>query len=70
MNRIQRNKLMMSKWTAVVPKNAEKHFLVTRVIDLETQDRQVVLEAVHSKNEYVLPWTDLKDANRWRQGWR
>ena len=61
---------MMSKWTAVVPKNAEKHFLVTRVIDLETQDRQVVLEAVHSKNEYVLPWTDLKDANRWRQGWR
>ena len=70
MNRIQKNKLLMSKWTAVEPKNFEKHFLVTRIVDDETSERRVVLEAVHSKTEYVLLWTELKNADQWRIGWR
>ena len=70
MNRIQKNKLLMSKWTAVNPKNREKHFLVTRVINDDPTKLDVVLEAIHSKNEYLYDWTVLKDDSRWRQGWR
>ncbi|MEE2787254.1 MAG: TIGR02450 family Trp-rich protein [Myxococcota bacterium] len=70
MNRIQRNKLVLSKWTAVVPTQSEKHFIVTRVIDEPPEPMQVVLEAVHSKREFRYPWTDLKDDTRWCQGWR
>ena len=70
MNRIQKNKLLMSKWTAVEPQKREKHFLVTRVIDDDPTVLEIVLEAIHSKNEYVYEWTVLKDENRWRQGWR
>ena len=44
--------------------------MVTRLIDDDPAALFVVLEAIHSKNEYVLPWTDLKDETRWRQGWR
>ncbi|MEC8024250.1 MAG: TIGR02450 family Trp-rich protein [Myxococcota bacterium] len=70
MNRIQKHKLLMSKWTAVAPKNREKHFLVTRIIDEDPTEFSVILEAVHSKQEYALQWTELKDDTQWRQGWR
>ena len=70
MNRIQRNKLPLSKWTAVHPVDREKHFLVTRVIEHEDAPHEVVLEAVYSKRERVLVWTDLKDDATWRPGWR
>ena len=70
MNRIQKNKLLMSKWTAINPQNREKHFLVTRVMDDDPTKLEVVLEAVHSKNEYIYEWTVLKNDNHWRQGWR
>ena len=69
MNRIQKNKLLMSKWSAVQPKNREKHFLVTRVIDDDPTELFIILEAVHSKREYQLHWTALKDDSHWRQGW-
>ena len=60
----------MSKWSAVAPLNQEKHFLVTRLIEDDASDLSIVLEAVHSKNEYVLPWADLKDDSKWYRGWR
>ena len=60
----------MSKWAAINPKNRETHFLVTRVINDDPTKLDVVLEAIHSKNEYLYDWTVLKDDNRWRQGWR
>ena len=69
-NRIQKNKLLLSKWSAVAPKDREKHFLVTQVLDDDPADISVILEAIHSKKEYVLHWTALKDDTRWRQGWR
>jgi len=70
MNRLQRNKLRLTKWTAVAPEAREKHFLVTRVVEHEDAPTQVVLEAVHSKNERLLVWTALKDDAVWQQGWR
>jgi tryptophan-rich hypothetical protein len=70
MNRIQVNKLVLSKWTAVTPRKKEKHFLVTQFVDDDSDPRHVILEAVHSKREYVIVWTELKDDAIWRQGWR
>ena len=70
MNRIQRNKLHLSKWTATEPTKSEKHFIVTRLIDEPGQELQVIMEAVHSGREFALPWTDLKDDASWLQGWR
>ncbi len=69
MNRIQRNKLLLSKWTAITPENREKHFMVTRIIESEDAPMQVVIEAVYSKREQVMIWSALKDDAIWRQGW-
>ena len=70
MNQVSPKKLLDSKWTAVSPKNREKHFVVIRcsysdpgVIDL------VELEAVTTGNTYTIPWRDLKNSVVWRIGW-
>lgn len=71
MNRINPEKLLQSKWTACVPRNKEKHFMVTQLI--RNEDEQVescILEAVMTKKEYPLPWQDLKDHTRWQMGWK
>ncbi len=65
-------KLLHSKWTAVNPRNKEKHFLVTGIVDPEPQGSPVVsikLEAVHSKRVQVLPWRELMDVTQWKRGW-
>ncbi|WP_047047060.1 TIGR02450 family Trp-rich protein [Vibrio mexicanus] len=71
MNRISPAKLSNSKWTAIDPKNREKHFLITEV---EYEEDGTVLscklEAIMSKNEYLIDWRDLKDASKWKQGWK
>ncbi|MEM7129162.1 MAG: TIGR02450 family Trp-rich protein [Chloroflexota bacterium] len=71
MNQLHPKKLLDSKWTAVHPKNSEKHFVVTRctysspgVVDL------VELEAVYTGQCYEMPWRDLKDDTRWLIGWK
>ena len=68
-NRIQRNKLMLSKWTAVTPVDREKHFLITKLLEDEGAPLQVVAEAVYSKREYTFEWTAFKDDSQWKQGW-
>ena len=71
-NMLSPKKLLLTKWTAVTPRNREKHFVVLRVIELEPPSirvEQVELEAVHSKQVYVLHWRELTDATLWRQGW-
>lgn len=71
-NRIASHKLLSSKWTAVVPRDREKHFVVIALIEPEPPNLrvdQVELEAVHSRRTFVIDWRDLKDASRWRQGW-
>ncbi|MDD1796136.1 TIGR02450 family Trp-rich protein [Enterovibrio sp. ZSDZ42] len=71
MNQINPAKLRNSKWTAVKPINREKHFLVS---DIEfEEDGSVIscqLEAVISKNAYLIDWKDLKNSANWAQGWK
>ena len=72
-NTLSPKKLLLTKWTAVKPRNREKHFVVTRVIEPEAPSmrvEQVELEAVHSKQVYLLHWRELTDASLWRQGWK
>ncbi|MFZ9873116.1 MAG: TIGR02450 family Trp-rich protein, partial [Steroidobacteraceae bacterium] len=54
------------------PRNKEKHFLVTRVIEPEPLGSPVVsveIEAVHSHRVQLIAWRELTDATRWRRGW-
>jgi tryptophan-rich hypothetical protein len=71
-NALSPKKLLHTKWTAVVPRNKEKHFLVTKVIEPLPPGSPVVsieIEAVHSKRVRVIAWRELKDALQWRRGW-
>ena len=65
-------KLAMSKWTAVLPRQREKHFIVVAV-EADAEDaqliRQVTLEVVLSKRHFTLHWTALSDASQWQPGW-
>mgnify|MGYP000423840850 CR=1 FL=1 len=71
-NPLSPKKLLLTKWTAVTPRNREKHFVVLRVIEPEPPSirvEQVELEAVHTSQVYLLHWRELTDASLWRQGW-
>jgi tryptophan-rich hypothetical protein len=72
MNQINPTKLHNSKWTAVKPLNREKHFLVSKMV-FDEESCTVIsckLEAVLSKNEYSIDWTELKNQEKWAQGWK
>ena len=72
MNPLNSKKLLLSKWTAVVPVAKQKHFLVSRVIQplLPTDSIELVeIESVFSKAVQVIAWRDLQDDGVWRQGW-
>ena len=71
-NRLSPKKLLLSKWTAVVPRLKEKHFVVIRVIEPEPPSvrvDQIELEAIHSRRTCLLHWRELTDSTQWRQGW-
>lgn len=71
-NTLSPKKLLHTKWTAVEPRNKEKHFLVTKVIEPEPPGSPVVsveIEAVHSKRVRIIEWRELNDVARWRRGW-
>lgn len=71
-NPLSPKKLLHTKWTAVEPRNKEKHFLVTKIIEPETSGAPVVsieIEAVHSRRTRVIAWRELKNALQWRRGW-
>ncbi|MCA1771621.1 MAG: TIGR02450 family Trp-rich protein [Halomonas sp.] len=71
MNTINPNKLHHSKWTAVEPLNKEKHFIVNQLIrDEEENVVDVVVEAIYSHRETVMPWQQLKDDSVWKMGWQ
>jgi tryptophan-rich hypothetical protein len=70
MTRINTRKLLHSKWTAVVPRAREKHFIVVRVLpDLSEIPDACILESVHSKNEYEVGVDQLADNSYWCVGW-
>jgi tryptophan-rich hypothetical protein len=71
-NVLSPKKLLRTKWTAVEPRNKEKHFLVARVVEPEPPGSPIVsveIEAVHSKRVRIIPWRELTDAAQWRCGW-
>ena len=71
-NRLNPKKLLRTKWTAVAPLNKEKHFLVVELVEPASPGlavTEVELEAVFSKRIITLPWRDLEETSRWRQGW-
>jgi len=72
MNPLNPKKLLLTKWTAVVPVARQKHFLVSRVIKPELPEEPIELveiEAVLSKATQVIPWRALQNDEVWRQGW-
>ena len=66
-------KLANSKWTAVIPQQREKHFIVVAV-EADAEDaqliKQVTLEAVLSKRHFTLHWSALSDVSQWQPGWQ
>jgi tryptophan-rich hypothetical protein len=70
MNRVNPKGLLHSKWTKVDVRNKEKHFVITSV---EFDDQQTVvecvIEAVMTRNEYLLNWRELQDPACWKVGW-
>ena len=70
MNRINPRKLLLSKWTAAVPRNREKHFLVTQLFcDEEGTVLDIELQAVLTQRNQRLTWQSLQDAGEWKMGW-
>ena len=71
MNKINPAKLRNSKWTAVTPLKREKHFLVTEAeYDDEGRVVSCTLQAILSKNDYLIDWSKLKDSSQWQYGWK
>ena len=71
MNRVHPKKLLQSKWTAAEPVNKEKHFIISEMeFDEEGNVVKCVIEAVMTKREREVDWHDLKDSQKWRQGWK
>ena len=70
MNRIHPKKLLNSKWTAVIPKQKEKHFIISEVeFDENSLLQRCVIQAVFSKSEWEIDWRTLKDSSVWKVGW-
>ncbi|AVX91037.1 TIGR02450 family Trp-rich protein [Pseudomonas sp. VE 196-7] len=71
MNRINPQKLLLSKWTAAHPQNREKHFLVTELFrDEEGTVLEIELQAVLTQRSERLDWQRLKMSTEWLQGWK
>ena len=72
MNILSPEKLLRSKWTALLPSNKEKHFIVVAVVeaaDPALPPEWIDIEAVHSGATRRIAWRDLRDDTQWRQGW-
>ena len=72
MNPLNPKKLLLTKWTAVIPIAKQQHFLVSRVIqpEVETDPVELVeIESVFSKATQIIQWRELQNDEVWRQGW-
>ena len=71
MNRINPEKLLHSKWTALQVKQKERHFIVSR---LQRADDETILscelEAIINNNVYEIDWQQLKYSSLWLMGWK
>ncbi|MGY2442151.1 TIGR02450 family Trp-rich protein [Pseudomonas sp. SDO52101_S400] len=70
MNRFNPSKLLLSKWTAALPQNREKHFLVTELFrDEDGTVLEIELQAVLTRRSQQLDWQALQDEAHWKMGW-
>jgi tryptophan-rich hypothetical protein len=70
MNKISSKKLLNTKWTAVTPNSKEKHFLITKLVfDEDNIVTHCLIEAVISNQTELINWRELKESERWLQGW-
>ncbi|MGS0676319.1 TIGR02450 family Trp-rich protein [Shewanella sp. 125m-1] len=71
MNRLNPKKLLHSKWTAIKPKEKQKHFMVTKVeFDEEGEVSLCIIEAVLTRTEYQINWCELMQQRNWNFGWK
>jgi tryptophan-rich hypothetical protein len=71
MNRINPDKLLLTKWTAVQPENKERHFIIVKLI--RASDQSIIaceLEAVINHKIYQIQWQELKNSSSWLMGWK
>jgi tryptophan-rich hypothetical protein len=71
-NQINPQKLLLSKWTAVSPKNKEKHFIITQIIKDDRVGLIVgcILEAIINGQTYQIDWRELSNNSNWLTGWK
>lgn len=68
--KVNPNKLLNSKWTAVFPQHREKHFIIIKLIHDDNEDVQgCVIEAVINQRQQSIEWRELLDHKVWKQGW-
>ncbi|WP_339843305.1 TIGR02450 family Trp-rich protein [Cobetia sp.] len=55
-----------------LPRNRERHFIVTRLIRDEQDEHvvEVVLQAVLTRRDLTLAWRELKEDGVWQMGWK
>jgi tryptophan-rich hypothetical protein len=71
MNKINPQKLLNSKWTAVNPTKKEKHFIVSEIeFDEDGLVVSCCIEPIMSKRSIPINWNDLKDSGNWIHGWK
>ena len=69
-NRFSKDKLLGSKWTALHPMQKEKHFIVLDWDPKAPEQREKVLvEAVLTRRERLVPVSELRNCKDWRMGW-
>jgi tryptophan-rich hypothetical protein len=71
-NVIHPKKLLGSSWTATLPKERDKHFIVIAVVKgavAGQEDRSVRLRAVLSGRERFVGACELADITQWKHGW-
>ena len=71
MNKVSPKALLHSKWTKVMVKNKEKHFVITKIaVDENQLITDCLIEALINHNEYHINWRDLKNSEAWKVGWQ
>jgi tryptophan-rich hypothetical protein len=71
MNKINPKKLLQSKWTAVQPKQKQKHFIVTQMEFNDVGEVELCqIEAVLTHTQYDINWCELTDESCWIFGWK
>ena len=73
MSKSARQHRVGSKWTALAPRERDKHFVAVRIFRAEAKPNApqfAELQAIISKRSRNVPVQQLEDATQWARGWR